>query len=51
MTIKMTRILSAALLVFFSYSGRIIKVVDEGLYLSVWLTDENLTKEEDRLFK
>lgn len=31
--------------------GKLLRVVDEGLLLSVWLYEENLTKEERELFK
>ncbi len=34
-----------------TFSGSIIKVVDEKLYLSVWLTADDLTEKEKSLFK
>ena len=34
-----------------SFSGNIIRVVNEGLYISVWLSADKLTPEERVLFK
>lgn len=31
--------------------GELLRVVDEGLYLSVWIYEETLTQEEKELFK
>lgn len=31
--------------------GRLLRLVDEGLYLSIWLSEENLSPEEAALFK